>query len=44
MSSYATYKKNDKSAGLEGTMHGQVLRPSHLPLEMFQSVTEVFDI
>lgn len=46
MSSYATYKKKkkDNSAELQGIMHDQAFRPSHLPSETFQSVIEMFDI
>lgn len=42
MSSYAAYKKN--SDGLQGIMHDQAFRPSHVPVETFQSVIEMFDI
>lgn len=44
MHSDAAYKKNDNSAGLQGIMHDQACRPSHFPLETFQSVIEMFDI
>lgn len=37
-------KKKDNSAELQGIMHDQAFRPSHLPSETFQSVIEMFDI